>query len=88
MKIGNMCNTDLLFGKNQNQVTETGLTVKKIHTFLFYFHFGGKEYSLKFNIVRGRNPLIISHKNLDDMGVNYQTLHKNWTESKTDNPRR
>lgn len=34
------------------------------------------EYTLDLRIVPGHTPLIVSHQNLDQMGISYQTLHK------------
>lgn len=41
-----------------------------------YFYFGRKEDYDAHNIVLGSTPLVISHKDLEDLGLNYQTLHK------------
>lgn len=37
------------------------------------FTFGGREYLVHLFIVSGPTPLIISHKNLDNMSLNYQS---------------
>lgn len=44
--------------------------------FKSYVHFGRKEYSFTLNIVLGPAPLIISHKDLDSIGLNFQTYRK------------
>lgn len=71
-----MRNTSPVFGKDQRQVGGIGSTTKTIGTLQFYFHFGEREYAIKFNIVPGPTPQIISHKDLNNLSLNYQTLYK------------
>lgn len=75
-RIVNMRNTEPVLGNNPKRLGGIGSVVSTLGTYLFYFHFGGREYSVNLNVVPGPTPLIISHKDLDGMGLNYQTYYK------------
>lgn len=76
VQIANMRNCDPLFGKDPKKVGGVGSSVDTIGTSLFYFHSRGLEYSIELNIIPGTAPLIITHKDLDDMVLKYQNLIK------------
>ena len=42
----------------------------------FYFLFGGVEYCVVLHIVPGSTPPIFCHRDIDSMGLNYQSLYK------------
>lgn len=75
-KIASMRTTQPLMGKNQKQLGGIGSPIKTLGTFKFYFHFGGREYSVILIIMPGPTPLVISHKDLDNICLNYQIYHK------------
>lgn len=50
--------------------------VKTKGTLKFYFLFGGKMYTISLFILDGDDPMIISHKDLDRFGLNYQSYFK------------
>lgn len=45
----------------------------------FGFMFGGQIYEIDLYILPGSTPILISHKDLDNMGLNYQTMYKSVT---------
>lgn len=65
-----------IFNRNSKQILGIGDSIQSVGTLEFYFHFVEIEFSVTFNTVPGSTPLIVSHKDLDDLGLNYQTLHK------------
>lgn len=58
------------------QITGTGPSMQTLDTLKFYFYFCGKEYSVTLNILPAPTPLNICHKDMDDVSLNYQKLHK------------
>lgn len=49
---------------------------KVIGTIKFWFYFGGKMYTVMVHVIPGDTPLIFSHRDLDEMGFNYQSKYK------------
>lgn len=42
----------------------------------FHFLFGGKMYSVSLYTLPGDDPMILSHRDMDKMGLNYQSFWK------------
>eukprot|EP00171_Calliarthron_tuberculosum_P014672 IDg14672t1 len=53
-----------------------GSTVRTKGEMKFSFGFGGRIYKLILYIVPGNTPMLLSHRDMDAMGLNYQSLHK------------
>ena len=53
-----------------------GSKITAIGQLPFCFFFGGEGYRIGLHIVTGDTPLIISRKDMDEMGLNYQSLYK------------
>ncbi len=68
-------NTKPALGKS-GSIRGVGGSVATIGRIMFYFIFGGREYEFKLNFVPNGIPLIISHYNKHNMGLNYQPLYK------------
>lgn len=43
---------------------------------MFYFHFGGRKYSVMLITVRGPTSLIILNKEIDSLVLNYLIFYK------------
>lgn len=71
-----MGNVKPLIEKDSTLNNGIGSSTSALGTLQFYFHSGGGEYSVELKIVPGYTSLIISHNDLDEMGLNYQTFHK------------
>lgn len=64
------------YNANPRTIGAVGSSVSTLGELKFAFNFGGRTYVLMLYIVPGNTPLLLSHKDLDSMGLNYQTLHK------------
>ncbi len=53
-----------------------GGSVQTLGAIKFWFCFGGRLYSVHVNVIPGDTPFILSHRDLDNMGLNYQSLFK------------
>lgn len=53
-----------------------GGTTKTKRTMQFWFYFGGRLYHIIDNVFQGRTPVISSHRDLNNMGLNYQSMYK------------
>lgn len=71
-----MSNLTLVFNHQQKLINGMGTSVRTLGTFKFYFHFGGKEYTVNLKVVLGPTPLMFPHKDLDYMKLHYRTFHK------------
>lgn len=71
-----MQNTEPQFGKYLKKLGDTRTRVHTGGTTLIYFYFREREYCIKLNVVPSATPLIIFHKDIGEMGLNYQTMHK------------
>lgn len=69
----NTHNIELVFDNSSKRITGIDNSIQTIGTIDFYFHVGGTEYSVTNNIVPGAMQLIISHEDLDELGLDYQT---------------
>lgn len=67
------------FGNDPRKIGGIGSTIQTIGTLDFHFLFGSKLYSMKLYILPGRTPMLICHKDLDDMDLNCQTVKKRVT---------
>lgn len=59
-----------------------GITLQTLGTILFWFYFGAELYSVKVYVLPGNTPMILSHRDLDCLGFNYQSFHKIITRMK------
>eukprot|EP00171_Calliarthron_tuberculosum_P022600 IDg22600t1 len=64
------------YSANPRTIGAVGSFVRTLGELKFAFVFGGRTYNLLLYIVPGNTPLLLSHKDLDSMGLNYQSLHK------------
>ncbi len=43
------------------------------------FVFGGKQYQLDLHVLPGSTPVLFCHKDIDSMGLKYETMYKKMT---------
>ncbi len=67
------------YGTNSRNVGGIGAQVQTIGNLKFSFIFGRKLYTLDLYILPDSTPELICHKDMDEMGLNYQTMHKSVT---------
>lgn len=71
-----MKNIEPKMGNKQTRLNGICNSVGTLGAIRFYFHFGDRKYSVVLNTVTGSTSLIILHKDLDNMGLSYQTFYK------------
>lgn len=76
VRAANMRNIEPKIGSNQKHLNVTGRSVRASVTVTFYFHFGGRDYSVMLNILPKATPFIISRRDLDSVRLNYQTFYR------------
>lgn len=74
--VSNTSSVKPVFGVLSRRISDIGNPIHTIGTKHVSFKLGEKKYSVCHNIVPRASPLIVSHRDLDDMGINYQTFHK------------
>ena len=53
-----------------------GAKVRMIGILPFWFNFGGRSYFVNLFVIPGTSPILLSHKDIDRIGLNYQSLYK------------
>lgn len=61
---------------NRRRLKGIGTSEGTLGRMEFFFHFGGRECSVKLKVFRSVTPLIVSNKGLERMGRNYRMYHK------------
>lgn len=75
-RVANMRNTQPKMGDKLKRLGEIEDSVRTLGTLMFHSRFGGKAYLFNLSIFTGSAPLIIYHKDLYIMGLNFQILKK------------
>ena len=68
--------TKIMTTDGAREIQGVGSSIKTLGTIMFHFYFGGREYCVKVYVVPGSSPFLLSHRDLDIMGLNYQSLYK------------
>lgn len=72
----NVRNAELVVRDSSKQITDIRSSIQILDTLKLYFHFITRGHLLNHNIHPGPASQIIVHRDLDEMGRNYQTFYK------------
>lgn len=53
-----------------------GITFQTLGTILFWFYFGAEQYFVKFYVLPDNSPMLLSHRDMDWLRLNYQSFQK------------